>query len=652
MISRSAKLLAAALALTAPSTADAFQPPSSSNAARTRSPLSSPSVKTVPAGGVHRPRRRTSAPTASTSSAATALDAVPAAAASAASAPSILSALSALESPLGSVSVLAFVVLIHELGHFLAARSLGISVREFSVGVGPKIAGFSRTVGGGDDDETAAAAAENGEEEDDRADVIDFNLRAIPLGGYVRFPENYNSTLAIEIEDENRELRREQRERREELKDAAVVVEKSKKSSSSSPAMGSEGRDASDMVMGASDTPTGFMRFLTFGDLVTGRDAREEEKMRKKAEEKKAAAEKVSKGQGPQWKNWFGLAANKANAEEEDDPLKREPRDIEYYDDPDLLQNRPWFQRAVVLSGGVVFNIALAFACYFGELTVGSGLPRPTFDQGALITQNPRGDGAGYGVLRKGDVIVGVNGDSLSRSLSPRTGEAQEDISRFIVSIRSAEEGKHLQLSVLRPTADVSAASDVRSLAKAERAPVEVSVSPRPQRNEFGEASGPMSIGVMLAPNYQGTDLVKSENAVDAAVKAGTAVREITSDTARSVFQLLGGLLMGKGAPAGQSVSGPIGVIKAGSDVVSTNDFRAVVGFAAAISINLAVINSLPLPALDGGQLVFVLAEGLTGRKIDQRLQENINAAVVLLLLLVSVGTTIGDVEAIAKGFR
>mmetsp|Transcript_18302 Transcript_18302/g.34032 ORF Transcript_18302/g.34032 Transcript_18302/m.34032 type:complete len:141 (+) Transcript_18302:242-664(+) len=89
---------------------------------------------------------------------------------------------------------------------------------------------------------------------------------------------------------------------------------------------------------------------------------------------------------------------------------------------------------------------------------------------------------------------------------------------------------------------------------------------------------------------------------------------------------------------------------RTGSDVVSTNDLRAVVGFAAAISIDLAVINSLPLPALDGGQLVFVLAEAATGRKIDQRLQENINAAVLLLLLLVSVGTTIGDVEAIALG--
>ena len=70
-------------------------------------------------------------------------------------------------------------------------------------------------------------------------------------------------------------------------------------------------------------------------------------------------------------------------------------------------------------------------------------------------------------------------------------------------------------------------------------------------------------------------------------------------------------------APAGQSLSGPIGVIKTGSDVVATNDVGAVIGFAAAISFNLAVVNALPLPALDVGQLVFVVGELLTGKKVD-----------------------------------
>ena len=41
--------------------------------------------------------------------------------------------------------------------------------------------------------------------------------------------------------------------------------------------------------------------------------------------------------------------------------------DVAYFEDPNLLQNRPWNERAIVLSGGVAFNLLLAFACYFGE---------------------------------------------------------------------------------------------------------------------------------------------------------------------------------------------------------------------------------------------------------------------------------------------
>ncbi len=91
--------------------------------------------------------------------------------------------------------------------------------------------------------------------------------------------------------------------------------------------------------------------------------------------------------------------------------------EIDYYDDPNLLQNRPWFQRAVVLSGGVAFNMILAFTLYFGMINLGSGLPQPVYDSGVVINQAPRADGAAVGLLRKGDIIVGVNGKSASQSM-------------------------------------------------------------------------------------------------------------------------------------------------------------------------------------------------------------------------------------------
>jgi len=157
------------------------------------------------------------------------------------------------------------------------------------------------------------------------------------------------------------------------------------------------------------------------------------------------------------------------------------------------------------------------------------------------------------------------------------------------------------------------------------------------------------SIGVLLGPNYLRTDIVHASSPIDAISKAGSAVYELTSETARAITGLLLSFISGNGLPAGASMSGPIGVVKSGADVVSKSDFAAVVAFAASISINLAVVNALPLPALDGGQLAFVLAEAAAGRRIDQRVQEGINAGALLILLFISFGTAVGDVTSIFR---
>ena len=161
------------------------------------------------------------------------------------------------------------------------------------------------------------------------------------------------------------------------------------------------------------------------------------------------------------------------------------------------------------------------------------------------------------------------------------------------------------------------------------------------------DPSSPTSIGTMLAPNYIGQSRVKATSPADAFLKASGATTELISETSITLIKFFGSLLAGKGAPAGQSMSGPIGVIKTGSDVVSSNDFNAVIAFAAAISINLAVVNSLPLPALDGGQLVFVLAEAVTGKKIDQKAQEALNAVALLFLLVFSFSTVVTDLSVL-----
>lgn len=214
-------------------------------------------------------------------------------------------------------------------------------------------------------------------------------------------------------------------------------------------------------------------------------------------------------------------------------------------------------------------------------------------------------------------------------SSSPNSAAAQRAIADFIGTIRETPDGDSLSLQVLKPNA---------------KTPVDLVVQPK------RAGGGSQSIGVMLRPNFQSTIALKTKSVPKAAQLAAASVAELTQETTNGLLAFFSTIASGKGAPPGQSVSGPIGLIRTGSSVVSTSDVSAILTFMAAISVNLAVVNSLPLPALDGGQMLFVISEALTGRKVDQRLQEGITSVALVFLLLLSFSTTIGDVENIFRG--
>jgi RIP metalloprotease RseP len=70
--------------------------------------------------------------------------------------------------------------------------------------------------------------------------------------------------------------------------------------------------------------------------------------------------------------------------------------------------------------------------------------------------------------------------------------------------------------------------------------------------------------------------------------------------------------------------------------------------FTALISVNLAVLNSLPLPMLDGGQFLFLLLEGLRGKPLPERLQLAFTQSGLLLLLGLSVVLIVKDTSQLA----
>lgn len=511
--------------------------------------------------------------------------------------------------------MLAFVILVHEAGHFLAARGLGMRVDEFSVGVGPRLLGVRRRPLDGEfvweRISDAANEGDGGDAMEEAGDGIEFSLRALPIGGYVRFPDNYNRTLAFEQEDVARRARNEAR------------------------LMRLEGSSALEKTLEAVAARSALLNVFTLGLLKRWQAGREENQLREAELTAATESRGMGKAQRSRWKFWpWGAKKEDGSAELDGDRLTilkaaKAPA-VAYYDNPDLLQNRPWPERSLVLAGGVIFNILLAFACYFGEVTGGRGLPVPVFDTGAVVSQRPSADSPSFGLLNQGDVIVGVNGRIAAAADSASDVSAsQRQISAFISTIRQTPVGESVELTIIhgRDSRD----TDV------------VFVAPRTNDD------GLTSIGVMLGPNYLRTDMVRASSVVDGVAKASTAVYQLTAQTASSIVGLLLGLLSGRGLPPGAALSGPIGVVRSGAEIVSRSDFSAVVAFAASISVNLAVVNALPLPALDGGQLAFVLAEAAAGRRIDQRVQEGINAGALFVLLVFSLSTAVGDVTSIFR---
>jgi len=193
---------------------------------------------------------------------------------------------------------------------------------QFAVGFGPKLFGFE--------------ALGN-----------EFNFRVFPLGGYVRFPENYNITL---VNEQRKDLGKEYEQYQKDLEE-----------------------------LGVAPRTFGFelANLLSLGTLDKQRKEEEEEAILK-------AQQQDEKNTTPWWKSVFAVGGNTQTTKSKipTPPEITNPDDIpiDYYDDPDLLQNRPWFQRAVVLSGGVAFNLLLAFSIFFGQIST-SGLPQPVFDQ-------------------------------------------------------------------------------------------------------------------------------------------------------------------------------------------------------------------------------------------------------------------------------
>ena len=110
----------------------------------------------------------------------------------------------------------------------------------------------------------------------------------------------------------------------------------------------------------------------------------------------------------------------------------------------------------------------------------------------------------------------------------------------------------------------------------------------------------------------------------------------------KEIFRLLGMLVTGQFTI--DALSGPVGIYKTTEQVAQYGIFT-LMSWAGMLSINLGIMNLLPLPALDGGRLMFFVLEALRGKPVDRQKEGMVHFVGIMLLMLLMIVVTWNDIQ-------
>lgn len=251
-------------------------------------------------------------------------------------------------------------------------------------------------------------------------------------------------------------------------------------------------------------------------------------------------------------------------------------------DSPDSFISRAPWQRFIVLFAGIAMNFVLAWVFFSSSAFV--GVPQPAGEHDTTvpvsIIEVVEGSPAQKAGLRFGDAILELRraGDLNFRI------QTEKDVQDFF----SAYRGEEITM-VIRRGKDVS----------------EVHLTPR-----VNPPPGQGAIGIAMAR-------VKTEAVAwyQAPVEGFKTLLETTQLTLEGFWTLVKELVVHRQAPAG--LAGPIGIFQVARDTRSLG-LSYFLQFIGILSVNLAILNFLPIPALDGGRIFFLLIEKIRGKRVSQ----------------------------------
>jgi len=262
---------------------------------------------------------------------------------------------------------------------------------------------------------------------------------------------------------------------------------------------------------------------------------------------------------------------------------------------------RPAWQRIIVVAAGPLFNFILAWLLFWGLLLV-----EGRFEMLPVIGQVQKDSPAELAGLRAGDTVSSIGGTPVT------------NWDELAMAIRAGG---------VRPV-ELTVARDGGSQR------ITVTPSIRTVKNLFGEQEKVPLVGIVASGKTRAVPL-------GAGSAAGEAVRQTWNVVAITYTGLL--KLIERVVPL-DSLGGPIMIAQMVSKQASEG-LGNVVALAALISVNLGVLNLLPIPVLDGGHLLFYLVEICMRRPVSPRLRQLTTRLGLAFLLALMILATVNDIR-------
>jgi len=220
--------------------------------------------------------------------------------------------------------------------------------------------------------------------------------------------------------------------------------------------------------------------------------------------------------------------------------------------------------------------------------------------------------------LRQGDIIFAINGHEVRNT---------------------QEVGTQVRLN-LGETITVR----VKHEAEFKDVPVYARWDPPTYIDEEGKKARQGPTGIIIGPLYPGMTESESFPLWEAFPKSIDTTFQVLTLARNEVISWF----KGGGRP---QVAGPVGIAQVTGEVVEEEGYRPLLDFAALLSINLAIINILPLPMLDGGRIMFVLLEvARRGKRIAPEKEALVHFIGLALIIALAVVITYFDVLRVLQG--